>query len=145
MIDWTDPACKITSNFTVQDAIMLHQWTRLASEIDGLDDTIKANLINTFLKLESLQTILKHPIRIHCGFRSADYNIVALREELALDVHTKGQAVDFDCHPRLTIRQTKALIRPHLEALNLRMEKDTDTWVHIDTREPGPSGREFTA
>lgn len=60
----------------------------------------------------------------------------------AHDVHTRGTAIDF--YPiGMTCEEAKSLLRPHLAALGIRMERGTDVWIHLDTHEPGPSGREF--
>jgi hypothetical protein len=75
-------------------------------------------------------------------FRSQAYN----EDQKILpsdDVHSQSVAVDFDCEPVMTIEQVKNALRPLLESLDIRMEKGTTTWIHIDMRAPGPSGREF--
>jgi hypothetical protein len=143
-LNWADATCKITEHFTVGEAIALHAWNRLATEDDGLTDEVKAQIVKLCTIMESVRTLLNVPINTHCIFRSVKYNQEVLKS-LPNDVHSFGQAVDFDSNPALTIQQVKDILEPKLESLNIRMEKGTTTWVHLDTHAVGPSGRYFTA
>lgn len=141
MINWTTLDAQITPHFNVKDALYLHEWNRLATLDDGV---IFQRIITLCQKLEAVREILGCPMIIHSMFRSVGYN----RDQNinpVNDVHTLSLAVDFDCGQILTIEQIKNKLRPQLETLGIRMEKGTTTWVHIDIRLPGPSGREFTA
>ncbi len=144
VIDWTSPKCNITEHFTVEDACMLHSYNRLANEMDGLNDLMKNLLIALCQKMEQVRAILNCPIDVHCMYRSEAYN-TAQGIKPAKDVHSMGLACDFDCGPHMTIEQVKAKMEPELAKLGMRMEKGTTTWVHLDLRAPGPSGRYFTA
>jgi hypothetical protein len=145
-IDWTDAACHVTSHFTVEDTIMLHSWNRLATEDDGLNDESKAKLIALCQKMEEVRTHLGCPIKVHCMYRSPAYNIEQkIMLPTGMDVHAHFLAVDFDCSPNLTIQEIKDKMEPVLEDLGIRMERGTGSWVHLDLRAPGPSGRYFTA
>jgi hypothetical protein len=143
-IDWADAKSHITPHFTVGDAIMLHSWNRLATDEDGLTDDGKAKLIVLCQKIEEVRTHLNCAINVHCMFRSQKYNQEVVKA-IPNDVHAQFLAVDFDCSPTLTIQQIKDKMEPVLESMGLRMEKGTTTWVHLDLRAPGPSGRYFTA
>lgn len=143
-IDWTDATHHITPHFTVGDAITLHSWNRLATEDDGLDDDGKTKLIALCEMMEKVRTHLGCPINVHCMFRSQEYNKEVVKA-IPDDVHAQFLACDFDCSPALTIEEVKEKMEPVLEDLGIRMEKSTPTWVHLDLREPGPSGRYFTA
>lgn len=143
-IDWTDATHHITPHFTVGDAITLHSWNRLATEEDGLDDEGKAKLVVLCEKMEQVRTHLGFPIKVHCMFRSQEYNKEVVKA-IPNDVHAQFLAVDFDCLPHLTIKEIKEKMETVLEDFDIRMEKDTTTWVHLDLRAPGPSGRYFTA
>jgi uncharacterized protein YcbK (DUF882 family) len=116
----------------------------LPNEMDGFTPQVQDNLIALCQKMEQVRTILIVPINVHCGFRSQEYNKEVLKS-LPADVHSFGQAIDFDCLPHLTIDQTKQLLLPHLDKLGIRLEKGTSTWVHLDIHQVGPSGRYFTA
>jgi len=139
MPDWTNPQDQVTEHFTVFDALMLHSWNRLATEDDGADFDKLQTLCN---KLEEVRAILACPMNVHCMFRSQDYNQSQGITPIA-DVHSMSIACDFDCNDTMSIQAVKDLLVPQLEALNIRLEYGTTTWVHVDLREPGPSGRYF--
>jgi len=138
-IDWTDPKANVTEHFTVNDCLMLHNWNRLATEADGANFN---SLIILCDKMEEVRSTLECPINVHCTFRSQDYN-----KEQGIkpdDVHSMNVAMDFDCSPNLSIQDIKDKLEPLLESLNIRMELGTTSWIHLDVRAPGPSGRYFT-
>lgn len=146
MINWTDPKCNITPNFTVKEALWLPHWNRLANGDDGVTEEVRHNLLSLCNILEELRRdVLVHPIHVHSMFRSEDYNRLILKLELFRDVHTFGKAVDF--HTVSTepsdIEAVKTLLRPMLNTYNIRLEGNTTTWIHLDTYRVGPSGREF--
>lgn len=143
-IDWTRATCMITQHFSVGEAIALHYWNRLANENDGLTDDIKAKIVKTCQMMEKIRAILNCPINIHCIYRSEQYNKEVVGA-IPLDVHAMGLACDWDANSRYSIEEAKAMIRPHLEELNIRMESNTRTWIHCDWYKVGPSGREFKA
>jgi len=143
-IDWTDPKCQVTDHFTVGEAITLHAWNRLADATDDLTDNTKASIVHLCQIMEEVRTILGCAINTHCIFRSVKYNQEVLKS-LPNDVHSRGEAVDFDVNQTMTIDQAKEKLRPELERLGLRMEAGTKTWIHLDIHALGPSGREFTA
>lgn len=142
MVDWSDEKCPITEHFTVKDALFLHAWGKLAC-IDK-DGVLLHRIVTLCQKLEQIRTLLNDtPMNVHSMFRSIAYN----RDQNinpVNDVHSQSVAADFDCLPRYSIEQVKERLRPSLVKLNIRMERNTPTWVHVDTRIPGPSGREFS-
>lgn len=143
MINWSDPHYTVTDHFTVHDCIWLPHWGRLANESDGLDISMKDQILQTAEMAEEIRAIFNCPMLVTSMFRPKIYSPLVGGNEH--DVHTKGLAIDFTTHPHLTIESAKNLLRPHLAALDIRMEKGTSNWIHIDRREVGPSGREFTA
>jgi hypothetical protein len=143
-IDWARASTMLSQHFCVGEMIALHAWDRLATEEDGLTDEVKANLLRLCGIMEKIRTILSCSINVHCGFRSVKYNQEVLKS-LPHDVHSMGMAVDLDVNECMTIEQAKEKIRPHLEELNIRLEGQTSTWIHIDFHAVGPSGREFKA
>jgi hypothetical protein len=142
-IDWTHPTGNLTLHFLVGDAITLHSWNRLANESDGLTDEGKARLIVLCQKMEEVRAYLGCGMNVHCMFRSQEYNKEVVKA-IPNDVHAQFLAVDFDCGPHMTIQEVQFKMEPVLEKFGIRMERHTDTWVHLDLREPGPSGRYFT-
>ena len=140
MIDWTDPTSQISAHFTVKDVAYLHQWNRLANESDGLDSAMKDKLVALCQTLETIRSFIGFPMNSHCGFRSKAYNKLIGAPES--DVHEQGLALDFDCSPNMSISDVQAKLRPKLEELGIRMERNTPTWVHVDTHAVG-NAREF--
>lgn len=140
MTDWTDPNEFVTPHFTVRDCLWLHAWERLASEKDGV---FLHKIVALCQKLEQVRALLDCPLNVHSMFRSIAYNRNQNINPVN-DVHSDSCAVDFDASPTFTIEEVKDKLRPLLSKLNVRMERATPTWVHLDLRMPGPSGREFT-
>lgn len=140
-INWTNMDENVTENFTVRDCLMLHSYNRLATAQDGADFDKLVDLCN---KMEEVRNILACSVNVHCMYRSEAYNqsqgIKPVR-----DVHSMNEACDFDCHETLTIQEVKDKLEPYLDQLNIRMERKTTTWIHIDLHSVGPSGRYFTA
>src|ERR1035437_10749265 len=93
-IDWNDPKCALGTHFTVKDAIYLPTWARLANESDGLDDTIKANLLELFGQMNIVRNQFNKPIRVHVSYRPALYNVAIGGAQHS--AHSEGLACDFD-------------------------------------------------
>lgn len=160
MIDWTNGADKVSRYFKVREAIFLKRFNRLANDTDGLNADAKASIIEIFDLMDQVRDLLGVPIIVHDAFRSAEYNMringAANSYHKARIVMIDGRrhfvgAVDF--HPEysgLTIAQScdkaKNILRPELERLGLRMEKNGigALWIHLDNG-PVPAGghREF--
>lgn len=138
-IDWTNPQCKVSTNFTVGDCLTLHALNRLATEADGVD---LQKLVILCAKMEQVVAALGCKVRVHCMFRSQAYNHSQGISPMA-DVHSFSEACDFDANENLTIQEVKDKIEPLLDQLGLRMERGTTSWIHVDLRNPGPSGRYF--
>lgn len=123
----------VSKHFSVNDALYLPQWKRLANESDGLNDEVKTNLINLFTKMDVVvDTLGKNP-KAHCTYRPEEYN--TLVKGAPNSGHKFGQAIDFsmaglDCDDaRKTI-----ILTGLLEKLDMRMEDlPGSNWVHIDT------------
>lgn len=138
-VDWNDPHCKVSKYFTVKEALWLPSWNRMANASDGLDDNVKANLINIFIKMDIVREFLGKPIRVHCAYRPDAYNALVKgaknSSHKALD---DCAAVDWDCNEPCD--DTRAKLLPKLEELRLRMEDNGPgaPWVHLDDRTPPP-------
>jgi hypothetical protein len=141
MPDWTNANDSVTEHFTVSDALMLHNWTRLGTEMDGANFDALQTLCN---KLEEVRTLLGCPMNVHCMFRSKAYNIEqSILLPTGADVHSMSVACDFDCNETMSIQAVKDLLEPQLDSLGIRMEFGTQSWVHVDLHGVGPSGRYF--
>lgn len=143
-MDWTNPDEQVSKHFKVSEAITLHAWNRLAIDADGLTDEIKDAIVATCNKMDEIRDFLGCSMNAHCIFRSVEYNEQVLKS-LPHDVHSMGEAIDFDCNGTFTIDELHAKLEPVLEQYGIRMERGTTSWIHLDTRAPGPSGRYFTA
>jgi hypothetical protein len=141
MPDWTNPTDSVTEHFTVNDALMLHNWNRLGTEADGADFDALTELCQ---KMEEIRAILNCPINVHSMFRSKEYNLEqGILKPTGYDVHAMNQACDFDANGHYTIQQVKDLLVPQLDSLGIRLEFGTTSWVHVDLHQVGPSGRYF--
>lgn len=142
MIDWTKPESQITEHFTVKDALWLPQLKRLANEEDGLNDKIKANLVDLFSRMEKVRDILGCPVAVICAYRPPVYN--ALVGGAPRSAHMEGRAVDWSPHGMCCCDRARELLLPKLAEIGLRVENlPKSVWVHCDTRIPPPGGAYF--
>lgn len=149
VLDWNNPKSKIAKYFTVQDAIILREWKRLGNESDGLNDTVKANLVEVFKKMDIIRELLGKPVFIKSAWRPSAYNVaIGGAKQSAHMANAEYAAVDFWCDQDgdgdkdgEDCDAIKALLMPKLEELGIRMEDNGKgaRWVHIDTR-PVPKG-----
>lgn len=136
MVNWTDPNVKVSRYFTVKEMLWLPSWSRLATEADGLNDEVKANLIKLANVMDQVREYLGKPVRVHVTYRPEEYNRQiggALRS-----AHTLGLAMDFDVGE--DCNETRQTLLPKLEEFNLRMENINGQWVHLGADwQPGKS------
>ncbi len=93
--------------------------------------------------MESIRGRLGTPLIITSFYRPPIYNI--LIKGAGMSQHTLGLACDFKS-PIIPPKRIREIIRPELERWNIRMERDTPTWVHIDLKsvnERDGEAREF--
>jgi hypothetical protein len=140
-IDWENINSKITDHFTVEDALWLHKWNRLANEFDGLTDELYADLIDTFNMAEDVRDLLDSPMKITSGFRPPTYSILVGGNDH--DPHTRALAIDF-IPLILSTDQAKGLLLPKLDSLEIRMENNGrgSSYIHVD-RSPVVHNRFF--
>lgn len=149
-IDWSDPKAKISKYFTVNEALMLREWKRLANAEDGLTDEIKANIVKTAQKMDVIREFVGKPLLIKSWLRPPKYNVAI--GGAAQSAHMDGLAVDWwtdengdghldgqDCD------QLKELLAPKLEEWEIRMENNGRgaRWIHIDLRAVPAGGKRF--
>ena len=149
-IDWTNPACKISKYFTVKEALWLNKWNRMANEQDGLNDTVKANLLSLFKKMDIIRDYIAKPIIVHVTYRPKEYN--KLIGGATHSAHLEGLACDFSSditgdHVRngQDCDKIKEMLIPCLEQWGLRLEDNGkgSGWCHVDLKEPGASGSRY--
>ena len=144
-INWEDPTSMISTHFSVNDAIFLPSWKRLANESDGLTDEVKENLVNLMAKMEVVRQFLgNRAIIVHCAFRPVEYNKLiggALNSPhltgRAIDYHVDGLAGTNGCD------YVRGLLEPKLQEFQLRMEDISNmlsrNWIHNDNIVPHPN------
>jgi uncharacterized protein YcbK (DUF882 family) len=137
MIDWTDGTQQVSNHFTVKECLYLPTWKRLANESDGLTEDIQNNLVTLCGILDQIRDFMGQPINVHCMYRPPAYN-----DQIGAptnDVHSMGQAVDFDMEPNITCDQVKDHLKPVLQKYRIRMENNGNgaNWVHIDIHPVG--------
>lgn len=158
-IKWDDPSGKVSRYFTVNEAIYLPRWGRLATADDGLNDDVKQALFK-FLNevMDPVRELLGKPIKVHVCYRPKKYNEeVKGATESAHMARNDAKfgliaAIDFSCDLSpgpigQDCDAAKKILKPKLEELGARMEDNGQgaSWVHLDNRAPGPSGRYFPA
>ncbi len=124
---------KISQHFTYREALYLPHWGRMATEEDGLTDEILIHLRGVFHSLDWIRDLVNKPILVHCAYRPAKYNRAIGGAKRS--AHIQGKAVDFSV-AGATPAYLRHLILPFAEDLKLRVEANTPTWVHIDSRTP---------
>lgn len=141
-INWADPACKVSKYFNVKELLYLPTWKRMANEADGLNETIKENLVDLAKSMDTVRDHFGKPIRIHVTYRPLEYN-KAIGGALH-SAHSDGQAMDFDI-VGLTCDDVRKAINDAnlLETWQMRMENIDGNWVHLDRRQPTAGGQRF--
>jgi hypothetical protein len=153
-IDWTNPSARIAKYFTVKDALWLREWNRLATAQDGLNDTVKKNLVDVFAKMDLIREFLGVPVFIKSAYRPSAYNVAIGGATFSAHMaNVEFAAVDFWCDEDGDGDKDgddcdliKEKLRPKLAEWNIRMEINGKgaRWVHIDTKPVPASGhREF--
>jgi hypothetical protein len=142
-IDWTNPACKVSKYFTVKEMIFLPSWNRMANEADGLNDQVKANLIDLAKCMDVVRETFGKPINVHVTYRPLEYN-KAIKGALH-SAHTDGAAMDFDI-AGMNCDDARKQINDQglLDQWRMRMEDmPGGNWVHLDRRQPPAGGHRF--
>lgn len=152
-IAWFDPNAKISKYFTVKEALWLSDWNRMATAADGLDGTVKDNLVRVFQKMDLIRDLLARPTFVKSAYRPLAYNVAIGGATRSAHMANEGAAaVDFWCDADKDgdkdgqdCDRIKGILMPKLELWGIRMEDNGGgaRWVHIDTRAPGPAGRFF--
>lgn len=146
-IDWKDPKAKASDHFTVGELIWLPQWRRLAVDTDGLDYRVKRQLLTFAKRMDRVRVYLGYPIAVHCWYRPPAYNSLVKGARYsahqcqgiwsAVDFHATG----FDGIEGCSIMRAKIL--PMLDSWEMRMEKISGPWIHLDSKVPGDGQPRF--
>lgn len=142
-INWSDSTAKVSEYFTVKECLWLPQWSRMASEADGLDSTIKSNIARTCSRMDVVREALQAPITVHCFYRPEAYN--KLVGGASNSSHLHGLACDFHV-AKMSCDAARALILKLnlLEHFEMRMEDlEGANWIHLDIRPVAPGGHRY--
>lgn len=124
-------------NFEWHEALWLPTWQVAVFPTND----VKRNIEDFAQIMEQIRGIFGQPITVHSWYRPPIYN----REigGAGRSAHMEGIAVDFSVYG-FSCDYVRSHLLPHLDGLNIRMEKKPGSdWVHVDSRDPGPSGRYF--
>lgn len=122
------------TRFKWSDALYLHRWHTYCEP----NEAQKENIIKVCEKLNLIWDLVG-PFHITSFLRPEAYNTFIGGAKNSC--HLQGMACDF--FPEIGVDKAKNLLIPKLEEWNIRMERNTDIWVHIDLKFPGPSSRYF--
>lgn len=141
-IDWSNPNCKITDNFTVHEALWLP-----SIKINHLPDVYeRMNLVELLNKVQEIRNRINkpfivisciRPMYIQCysnQYIGVNYNKMVNGSEYS--PHMFGRAIDFlvaDIGNKDEYANLRQKIVPWLEVLNLRMEDKDECKIHLDT------------
>lgn len=140
-IDWTNPKQKISKYFTVEEALWLPKWNRLANESDGLTDDIKQNIVKFAQEMDIVRDFVGRAISVHIWYRPPAYN--KLIGGAPASYHMKGRAVDFH-FLGLTCDAGRDLIVPKLPEFGMRCEKKPGSnWIHLDDVAPSTENNRY--
>jgi hypothetical protein len=156
-VDWSDKGDKVSRYFTVWETIGAPQWNRLQDEGDGLDDGAKEALFG-FMNdvMDEVREHLGAAVIVHITYRCPEYNKLiggaGKSAHMARSDAQYGLIAACDFHADIGQGSTGAncdkvreILLPLLDSWDIRMENNGEgsTWVHLDNRAPGPSGRYF--
>lgn len=141
MIDWSNPGSKISTNFTVHEALWLPSWRKYAEPTTEQ----RKNIVLMAASMEEVRRFLGKPIVVHCWLRPEAYNTAiggapgsAHIEGNAVDFHVKNYEGPDGCN------LMRGALYTQLEAFGLRMERnDNGAWIHLDRRPVPEGGRRY--
>jgi hypothetical protein len=119
----------------------------MATVADGLTDEIQNNLVELFTKMDAVREWTGGPLIVHCCFRPQKYN--ELVKGAKNSQHTIGKAIDFhaenisvsDFHKKIMVEGSDN--KNMLEIWNMRCERGTVGWVHLDDKQIIPPEARF--
>ena len=65
VIDWADPACRISNHFTVKEALYLPSWGVMHIPTESE----KIEIVNLAIKMDKIREFVNCPINVHCWIR----------------------------------------------------------------------------
>lgn len=112
-------------HFRWREALWLDTW-----KIYTWPDEIQyQNIIKTAKIMDAIRNRVGAPLIVTSWLRPFLYNKII--GGAPNSQHLQGLACDFKCYT-ISPYGLRDIIRPELDRLNIRMEKDTPGWVHCD-------------
>lgn len=126
------------SAFSWREALYLPRWDVCA--VPSPEQTFW--IMRTAHCLMLVQQYFNRPIKVNSWLRPPRYNSIV--GGAANSPHIEGKAVDFVVEG-ISSDKVRERLRTELDLLGVRVQnhKFGTSWVHLDLREPGPSGRYF--
>jgi hypothetical protein len=145
-IDWADPLARVSKYFNVRECLWLPRWQRLASGAE-VSPTLLGNVAGWAARMDQVRDWFAAPLNIHVWLRPPAYN--ELIGGAAHSAHLEGIATDFDVTGlACPFAVDRILQAGMLDKWGMRLEDNAVngnpvTWLHLDGRAPGESGRYF--
>ncbi len=131
MINWDDPKSKISKYFTVGEATYLPKLKIYYKP----NEKEKENILKLAKTLDDVREFINKPFNVNIWIRPT--TLIGGAKNSA---HKTGEAVDFNITGMTSQEFRDKVGELKLEEWNLRCE-DNVTWVHLDTRQVGASGK----
>lgn len=133
---------KLKTNFDIRELVCPHCYNKFK---DNAWQFISTELLSVLYTLRYV--IFNKPIIVNTyhkegrfsqrGLRCNKCNLVKNKTDIYLSAHCFGKALDFSVD-RVTSEDTRNTIIQNINKFEypIRLEKDTDGWVHIDVYQP---------
>ncbi len=129
----------LTKHFTLEEFTISQTAARMGADNTPSGAALK-NLQHTAETMEKVRTILRHPIFISSGYRSAAVNVAVGGSKNS--AHVNGLAVDFTCPDFGTPKEICHKLRSYMIDLHIdQLIHEYDTWVHLGLVGPGYDAR----
>lgn len=127
--DWN-----ISKHFTWNEVFINEKSAFGVPDIHIFENALKASI-----QFEKVRDLLNKPMVIHCWYRSYLHNQELKKQGLNPAMHSShlyGMAIDYHVDG-LAIDKIKSIIENNIpKNLQIRLEKNTTTWVHNDIGNP---------
>lgn len=121
--------------FRWREAVNLAQWGLFAYP----PPDVHKNIIWAAKNIaDPIRNLFDKPVQIHSWWRPKSYN--EFINGAPDSQHMRGIAIDLSIYT-ISIDEIRAALTPRLDSMNIRLELNTPTWVHVDGKKvmPGES------
>ena len=133
---------KLKNNFNIKELVCQHcynkfgenAWQFLSTELLSVLYTLRYVIFNKPMTINNWNCGGSFSQR---GLRCNMCPIVKDKKNIYVSAHCLGMAIDFNVQD-LDIEECKNIIRQHEDVFEypIRLESNTDTWIHIDCYQP---------